>query len=66
MVAAGTCSNQSTVACDISDDCTTSTSGIVRDATVCATDGGVVVEGGGSVCTPCPPLPTTTTTTTLP
>jgi hypothetical protein len=66
MVAAGTCNNQSTVACDVSDDCTVSTSGVVRDATMCAADGGVVVEGGGSVCTPCPPLPTTTTTTTLP
>lgn len=66
MVAAGTCSNQPTVACDVSDDCSTSTSRIVHDATVCAADGGVVVDGGGSICTPCPPPPTTTTTTTLP
>jgi hypothetical protein len=68
MVAAGTCSNQPTLACDLTSDCTTSTSGIVHDATVCTADGGVVVDGGGSVCTLCPPPPstTTTTTTTLP
>jgi hypothetical protein len=64
MVKAGTCSNQPTVACDVSTDCTTSTSGIVADATTCSADGGVVVDGGGSLCSPCPPPPTTTTTTT--
>ena len=63
MVAAGTCSNHPTVACDVSTDCTTSTSRIVSDAAKCAADGDAVVDGGGSVCTPCPPLPSTTTTT---
>lgn len=64
MIAAGTCSNQPTVACDVSSDCTTSTSSIVADAAKCTADGGAVVDGGGSVCAPCPPP--TTTTTTLP
>lgn len=65
-VAAGTCRNQSTLACDVDDDCTKSSSSIVGDTMACAAAGGVVVDGGGSVCVPCPPLPTTTTTTTLP
>ena len=64
MVAAGTCSNDPTVACDMSTDCTQSTARVVPDATACMADGGVVVEGGGSVCAPCPPPPSTTTTTT--
>ena len=64
MVAAGTCSNDPTVACDVSTDCTQSTARITPDATACMADGGVVVEGGGSVCAPCPPPPSTTTTTT--
>ena len=63
MVAAGTCSNQPTVACDVSADCTTSTSRIVSDAGRCAADGDAIVDGGGSVCAACPPPPTTTTTT---
>src|SRR5712692_11133956 len=62
-VAAGTCSNDPTVACDTSADCTKSTARIAHDAGACTVDGGVVVVGGGSVCAPCPPPPTTTPTT---
>ena len=62
-IKAGTCSNDPTVACDVSADCTMSTARIAHDATACMADGGVVVDGGGSVCTPCPPPPSTTTTT---
>ncbi len=62
MVQAGVCSNEA-VACDTAADCTTSSSRIAHDATACMSDGGVVVDGGGSVCVPCPT--TTTTTTTL-
>ena len=47
---AGTCSNDSTVACDVSADCTRSTARLAHDADGCTTDGGVVVLGGGSVC----------------
>ncbi len=70
-VAAGTCGNDPTVACDTSADCTKSTARIAHDADACTVDGGVVVVGGGSVCAPCPPPPTTTpttstTTTTVP
>jgi hypothetical protein len=64
LVVAGTCSNDATLACDTDADCTTSTSRIVHDATACTGAGDAVVDGGGSVCSPCPPLPTTTTTTT--
>jgi len=64
MVATGTCSNDPTVTCDVSADCTKSSARIAPDATACMADGGVVVDGGGSVCAPCPPPPTTTTTTT--
>ena len=62
-VKAGVCSNDATLACDTAADCTMSTARIASDATACMADGGVVVDGGGSVCTPCPT--TTTTTTTL-
>jgi hypothetical protein len=65
MVKAGVCDNDATLACDTADDCTTSSARITRDATMCMADGGVVVDGGGSVCTPCPTTTTTTTTTTL-
>ena len=57
MVAAGTCSNDPAVACDVSADCTKSSSSIRQDANACAADGGVVVVGGGSVCAACPPPP---------
>ena len=57
MVAAGTCSNDPAVACDVSADCTKSSSSIRHDADACAADGGVVVVGGGSVCAACPPPP---------
>ena len=63
MVKAGACSNDATLACDTAADCTTSSARIRRDATACMADGGVVVDGGGSVCTPCPTTTTTTTTT---
>src|SRR5262245_20587768 len=63
MVKAGMCSNDATLACDTAADCTTSTAHIAHDATACMADGGVVVDGGGSVCTPCPTTTTTTTTT---
>ncbi len=68
MVPAGTCSNDATVPCDTSADCTKSRARIAHDANACAADGGVVVVGGGSVCAPCPPPPgpTTTTTTVVP
>jgi hypothetical protein len=65
MVKAGSCGDDTTLACDTAADCTTSSSRITRDETTCTGDGGVVVDGGGSVCTVCPP-PSTTTTTTLP
>ncbi len=64
MIASGTCSNDPTVVCDVSADCTKSTARIAPDATACMSDGGVVVDGGGSVCAPCPPPPSPTTTTT--
>jgi hypothetical protein len=54
MVAAGACSNDAALVCDVDADCTKSSGGIARDEAVCAERGGVVV-GGGSVCTPCPP-----------
>ena len=63
MVKAGSCDNDATLACDTAADCTTSSSRITRDATSCMADGGVVVDGGGSVCAPCPTTTTTTTTT---
>jgi hypothetical protein len=66
LVKAGVCNNDSTLACDTAADCTKSSSRIAHDATACMADGGVVVDGGGSVCAPCPPMTTTTTTTTLP
>ena len=67
MVKAGACSNDATLGCDTATDCTASSSRITHDATACMADGGVVVDGGGSVCTACPsPSTTTTTTTTLP
>jgi hypothetical protein len=56
LVAAGTCSNDVTVPCDVDADCTTSSARIVRDADACTLDGGVPVDGG-SVCDSCPPLP---------
>jgi hypothetical protein len=56
LVAAGTCSNDVTLACDVDLDCTTATARIVRDEGQCTADGGVVVEGG-SVCETCPPPP---------
>ena len=63
-IKAGVCSNDPTVACDVSADCTKSTSRIEQDATACMAAGGIVVAGGGSVCAPCPPPPSPTTTTT--
>ncbi len=55
MVAAGTCSNDPAMVCDVSADCTKSSSSIKHDADACAAAGGVVVVGGGSVCAACPP-----------
>jgi hypothetical protein len=55
-VAAGTCSNDATVACDIAADCTKSSEHIAHDSAACTADGGVDV-GAGSVCDPCPPPP---------
>jgi len=63
MVKAGVCSNDATLTCDTAADCTTSSARISHDATSCMADGGVVVDGGGSVCAPCPTTTTTTTTT---
>ena len=54
MVAAGVCSNDAALACDVDADCTKSHASVARDEAVCAERGGTVV-GGGSVCTPCPP-----------
>jgi hypothetical protein len=62
-IKAGACSNDTSVTCDVSSDCTTSTASLRSDAGTCMADGGVVVDGGGSVCDPCPPPPTTTTST---
>ncbi len=51
----GVCSNDATVACDVAADCTKSDAQIVHDTAACAANHGVVVVGGGSVCSPCPP-----------
>ncbi|HEY3189684.1 MAG TPA: hypothetical protein VGJ70_19500 [Solirubrobacteraceae bacterium] len=53
-VAAGTCSNDPALGCDVSADCTKSEGKIARDEASCAERGGVAV-GSGSVCAPCPP-----------
>ena len=53
-VAAGVCSNDGTVACDVAADCVKSHSRVEHDDASCVADGGVDV-GGGSVCQPCPP-----------
>jgi hypothetical protein len=56
LTAAGVCSNDPTLACDVAADCTKSRSHIARDGAVCTADGGVDV-GPGSICTACPPPP---------
>jgi hypothetical protein len=55
MVVAGTCSNDPSVACDTNGGCTKSEAHVAKDADACAANGGAVVLGGGSACTPCPP-----------
>ena len=60
--AAGTCSNDLEMACDVSADCTKTRARIAHDDAGCAADGGVS-GGAGSACTGCT---TTTTTTTVP
>jgi len=53
-VAAGTCSNDATVACDTATDCiTVGDPKTMRSADVCTLRGGTSV-GGGSVCSGCP------------
>jgi hypothetical protein len=53
-VAAGTCDNDATKACDTDTDCITATGPRVsRHAERCTDNGGTVV-GGGSVCSACP------------
>ena len=53
-VAAGVCSNDAALACDVAADCTKSSGSVVRDEATCSERNGVAV-GSGSVCTPCPP-----------
>ena len=55
-VAAGACSNDAAVVCDVAADCTKSHSSLARDGAACLEKGGVDV-GSGSVCTACPPPP---------
>jgi len=62
-IAAGTCSNDGTLSCDTSADCTQSHAHLAHDDASCTANGGVDV-GAGSVCDPCPTTTTTTTSTT--
>ena len=52
--AAGVCSNDAALACDVAADCTKSHSRVEPSDAACVADGGVDV-GGGSVCQACPP-----------
>jgi hypothetical protein len=53
-VAAGTCSNDATKACDTATDCVTvGAPKLTRSADLCALRGGTSI-GGGSVCAGCP------------
>jgi hypothetical protein len=53
-IAAGTCSNDATAACDTDADCTQATGPVLaRDAAACSARSGTAV-GSGSVCSTCP------------
>ena len=51
LTAAGTCSNDALVACDLDADCTKVSAAVTKDAAACTAAGGVV--GTGSVCSGC-------------
>ena len=49
--AAGTCSNDALLVCDVDTDCAKVTGALTKDADACTAAGGVV--GAGSVCSGC-------------
>jgi hypothetical protein len=51
LTAAGTCSNDAAVMCDLDADCTKVSGTISKDPAACTAAGGVV--GAGSVCSGC-------------
>ena len=52
LTAAGTCSNDASLVCDVDADCTKSRAQVARDEATCVEEGGAST-GQGSVCDPC-------------